>query len=411
MKNVKLKGLIMVLFIMILLFIIPNISEGAVNVTRNIYSNNGSMKFEFTGLTLDKTHLYEFGLTKVEAAGIEKWYDITEYTETSATVNITTTTKELREIINQVDTGYITIRDKSDNSIVLNKHSVDLKTPYLQLTNYTVIPNGKVFNVTDKTIQIALRNAHSSKAYYQYEKITDTNIINKYKEIKGKNGDFNSLQSILKTTVPTSNWNSWDFWNGYDMNGTGGYGYTSEAVSTPGLGLYYMWLYFSGNNVKDVYGYILVDSLEADIELESITIPKTENLEMGKTLTITPTFSPSEATNKAVTWSSSDESVATVSNAGVVTPKKIGKAIITVTSQDGAKKASCTVTVIEEEKNNSENKNGTTNNNKGTSNGKDTTTIKGILPKTGVSMGIAGGVLLVFIFSIIFYKKYKKFNI
>ena len=258
----KVKGLIMVLFVMIILFIIPNVSKGAVNVTRNIYSNNGSMKFEFTGITLDKTHLYEFGMAKLEASEIEKWYDITEYTENTATVNVTTTTPELRDVINAVDTGYITIRDKADESIVVNKYNVDLKIPYLQLTNYTVVPNGKVLDgSTDNNIQIALRNAYNSKAYYQYEKITDTNIINKYKEIKGKNGDFSSLQSILKTTVPTSNWQLWGYWNGHSSSGMEGYGYPTRTVSAPSSGLYYMWVYFSGNNLKNVYGYILVDNL------------------------------------------------------------------------------------------------------------------------------------------------------
>jgi len=109
-----------------------------------------------------------------------------------------------------------------------------------------------------------------------------------------------------------------------------------------------MWVYFAGKNgVKDLNGVILVDNLAPDITLESISIDKTKTIELGKTLTLTPIFNPSNATNKIVTWTSSDESVATVSNAGVVTPKKVGSTIITVTSQDGNKKATCTVTVTE----------------------------------------------------------------
>lgn len=64
----------------------------------------------------------------------------------------------------------------------------------------------------------------------------------------------------------------------------------------------------------------------------------------GQTVSLTATVAPSNATNKSVTWSSSNTSVATVSN-GLVTAVGNGTATITVTTADGAKKATCTVTV------------------------------------------------------------------
>lgn len=62
------------------------------------------------------------------------------------------------------------------------------------------------------------------------------------------------------------------------------------------------------------------------------------------TLTLTPIFSPETATNKNITWSSSDNTVATVKD-GVVTPLKKGTTTITVTTEDGNFSASCIVTV------------------------------------------------------------------
>ena len=62
------------------------------------------------------------------------------------------------------------------------------------------------------------------------------------------------------------------------------------------------------------------------------------------TLTLTPIFTPETATNKNVTWASSDTSVATV-NGSIVTPLKKGTAIITATTEDGNFSASCIVTV------------------------------------------------------------------
>lgn len=61
-------------------------------------------------------------------------------------------------------------------------------------------------------------------------------------------------------------------------------------------------------------------------------------------VTLTATIAPSDAANKTVTWSSSDESVAKVED-GTVTAAGVGSAIITVTTADGGKTASCYVTV------------------------------------------------------------------
>ena len=72
--------------------------------------------------------------------------------------------------------------------------------------------------------------------------------------------------------------------------------------------------------------------------------PTTLSMIEGDTADLTATVSPSNADNPAVTWDSSDKSVATVSN-GKVTAVKAGSAAITVKSVDGGFTASCAVTV------------------------------------------------------------------
>ena len=81
-----------------------------------------------------------------------------------------------------------------------------------------------------------------------------------------------------------------------------------------------------------------------------LTLDKTEvTIKKGVTNTLKVTVSPANAANKTVTWKSSDESVATVDNAGKVTAVKTGSANITVTAVDGTGiEASCTVTVIQQ---------------------------------------------------------------
>lgn len=75
----------------------------------------------------------------------------------------------------------------------------------------------------------------------------------------------------------------------------------------------------------------------------------TMTLVPGGFCALTAIVSPSSATNQLVSWSSSNTSVATVDNAGHVTGIKAGTAVITATTKDGGKTATCTVTVQNEE--------------------------------------------------------------
>ena len=75
----------------------------------------------------------------------------------------------------------------------------------------------------------------------------------------------------------------------------------------------------------------------------SVSLKSSLSLEVGGTYTLTPTITPSDAVT-SYTWSSDNNSVATVSQYGVVTAKSAGTANITVTTDNG-KSAACAVTV------------------------------------------------------------------
>ena len=85
---------------------------------------------------------------------------------------------------------------------------------------------------------------------------------------------------------------------------------------------------------------------EATIAVTGVTLNKTTlELTEGETATLAATVAPDDATDKSVTWSTSNDQAATVDNNGKVTAVGAGSAVITVTTVDGGKTATCEVTV------------------------------------------------------------------
>lgn len=90
-------------------------------------------------------------------------------------------------------------------------------------------------------------------------------------------------------------------------------------------------------------GSLIPTVTKVSVDKEKVTLGLAEN----QTHQIIVTITPSNAENKNVTYSSSDETVAVVSETGLITPKKTGNAVITVTSVDNpAAQATVTVEVI-----------------------------------------------------------------
>ncbi len=100
-----------------------------------------------------------------------------------------------------------------------------------------------------------------------------------------------------------------------------------------------------------IVGMLFVVSCKKDdkisVSVERVTLSKTSlELEEGKTAELTAIVFPKEASNKAISWASSNQAVAIVDENGKVTAVKEGNATIVVTTEDGKKTAKCEVTVI-----------------------------------------------------------------
>ena len=89
------------------------------------------------------------------------------------------------------------------------------------------------------------------------------------------------------------------------------------------------------------------DNIEPDVvPVTGVSLNKTAlALEIKGSESLIATVTPDNATNKKVTWKSSDTSVATVNANGEVTALATGTVVVVVITEDGAMTASCKVTV------------------------------------------------------------------
>ena len=160
----------------------------------------------------------------------------------------------------------------------------------------------------------------------------------------GEGGTLDLTVEASGTPAPTYKWyrnttNSTEGAKLIDGATTASY---SVPTETQGTTYYYcVATNEQGSATSAIAGVTVTEPVHAT----GVTLDKTSaSVKLGKTLTLTANVAPEDAANKNVTWSSSDPSVATVSD-GVVTGVATGNAKITVTTEDGSHTASCTVTV------------------------------------------------------------------
>lgn len=103
----------------------------------------------------------------------------------------------------------------------------------------------------------------------------------------------------------------------------------------------------SNDGYKSSSAVITVVKKAPIIHVSSVSLNETSlDLLTGDRATLTATVLPSDASDKTISWSSNNESVATVKN-GKVTAISAGQATITVTTKDGGLTASCIVNVTQ----------------------------------------------------------------
>ena len=89
---------------------------------------------------------------------------------------------------------------------------------------------------------------------------------------------------------------------------------------------------------------------EEGVKVTSIALNKSQvTLDIGEIFQLVDTVKPNNAENSKVVWASSNESVATVDQNGLVTAKSYGESVITVTTEDGGFTATSNIIVKKKE--------------------------------------------------------------
>ena len=140
----------------------------------------------------------------------------------------------------------------------------------------------------------------------------------------------NGTDLTAPLTVP--NTGGWQVWNTITTTASLPAGTTTYTVYAKTGGFNINWWSISGSTVV--------------VPVTGVSVsPATVSVAAGSTVALAAAIAPSNASNTAVTWSSSNTAVATVSASGVVTGVAAGTAVVTATTADGSFTSSSTVTV------------------------------------------------------------------
>jgi endoglucanase len=188
-------------------------------------------------------------------------------------------------------------------------------------SSYVVSSNNADVTFTQLMAWDAARNLY-------YTEVTFNPSIKIWPGGQGESRKESQIRIRLPYEASASAWNPANDWSSQGVDGT-----LKEVATIP--------LYVDG---VLVYGSTPTPGVVVPVTGISVS-PGADSLQINKTLQLTATVTPSNATNKSVTWSSSAPAIASVSSTGVVTALAQGSATITATTADGGFTASSSIIV------------------------------------------------------------------
>ena len=218
----------------------------------------------------------------------------------------------------------------SENGILYNK----IRTT---IVRYPMGKTEKSFNIPDGITSIA------DNAFASCTGLTSITIPTNVTSIGV--AAFEECESLISITIPdkVTSIEGWAFWGCESLISITIPDSVTSIADNAFRGCDDLTIYGDEGSYAKSYATEKGITFELRIALTGITLDKTEaTINKNTTINLTVGYTPTDTTNKIITWSSSDIKIATVDN-GVVTAKNAGTAVITATV--GNYTATCMVTV------------------------------------------------------------------
>lgn len=220
------------------------------------------------------------------------------------------------------------------NAVEIQLSAPDATTPYQERKLIETTADANNFTVSSP-YQLKKQTEYNGTYIYAFIPVTSVTLTPETLSIE--EGKTAGLTATISPANATTQQHSWASENGKIAKA---YGETLNTAKVTAIGVGKTTITYTIGG-KEASCEVTVTP--RTISVESITLNKTQlSLVKGATETLAATVLPTTATDKAVTWKSSDTAVATVEN-GVVTAVAAGNA--TITAKAGEKTATCAVTV------------------------------------------------------------------
>ena len=299
----KVKILLITLLTGLILFIAPSLvnaaetfttSDGIV-ATKIVENTDGTVDFKLTNIALSAEGQYTWAVgTTSNGSDIpeKEWFTMGDFSETnkSAVLSLTPSVDSIKKILRTTNTAWLYIKNVANNKYVVDALKVDLTLPALnacvvtKTTYYQYVGNKYWYDVSGYEIEIpySIKNM-----YYKIEKITDENIIKRFKECKG---DYSKLDLASISKAPETGWIT-SRYSGNDYRSQGVY---IRDIPTDD-GLYYLWIKGKDTDSKQIIGYTLINR-EVDEDAPAVNTiyvssPESGTYKTSQTIKINVEFS------------------------------------------------------------------------------------------------------------------------
>ena len=359
-----------------------NLNDLRLKIGGTASSSSSSRRIDFYGA--DVTIEYSYTVTT---------YDVTITNSTSATVTASNTTPIAGENV-EITASTLSGINITDNGTNVNSQFVLVSTGsdtghptnYTSNSNFTLTSIDNAYHDSDNTTyaQLQLAGSTTGTIYFTFPGFTlptgatlqsvscsatlqfnangstsgFTSSFQMYANTTAKGSStqwVSSGSNVAKTTynVTMGSWSVSDLANPrFYITATNSARSTQRQIYVYGATMTVTYQMSSGGvyvyTISNVSGNhaIVVTGNVTPVSVTGVSVsPNTSSLEVGNTLQLTASVTPSNATNKTVTWSSSNTSLATVNSSGFVTTLSVGSVRITATTEDGGYTDYCDITI------------------------------------------------------------------